>query len=314
MAKRISAQPRYTLLVANLKGGSDPSRNTGGNPVKARTGFTYQHFPVHGIVDDPVGTSAKGRPIVETRVGLVDYTVSPVPVGALGTIVIANNTFAPGTLLYLGEFALEAGADFSVGAGVPNIQSVAIATVVATPSTATLTIGGQTLVDAGGARTSGSNDYDGTLGSVALIAANIVEAINDAANDFAAIATAADGGGGVIDLTAVPMGTAGDAVGLITSDAGDITVSGATFSGGQDQTGQDATATSLAAAIDALPGYSAPVPGADTITVTGPAGPTGNTLRFDALYTGAVENFTLTPDDGLFGSAEPTIGPPDILP
>jgi hypothetical protein len=152
-----------------------------------------QHFPDLGMMA-PQSTEAEGRPVVETHQGHVAYTVSPVPVGASATIVVANNTFASGTLLNLGDYTLEADADFVVGA------------------------------------------------STAL------------------------------------------------------------------------TAVALAAAINALPGFSAPVPGASTITVTGPAGPTGNTLPLTAYYPTATANYTLTPADGTFGSAEPTIGPPVILP
>lgn len=108
------------------------------------------------------------------------------------------------------------------------LQATATATVTAFPSTATLTIGGQTLTPAGGARTPGANNYDNTLGTVALIRADIVAAINDPANDFTAIATASSGAGGLLNLTAVPSGPLGLAVTLVSS-TGTITVSGATF-------------------------------------------------------------------------------------
>lgn len=109
----------------------------------------------------------------------------------------------------------------------------ATATVAASPSTATLTIGGAALTDAGGARTPGSDDYDGTLGTVALIAADIVAAINDSSNSFTAIATAQPGVGGAVRLTAVDTGVAGNVV-TLTSSSGDITVSGPLFTGGVD--------------------------------------------------------------------------------
>lgn len=191
-----TAQPTFTLLVANLTGGSDPSKGVSGNPVKARTGLTYQHFPEiqrqgndrSPTADDPL------TPGIGTRVGLVDYTTSPVPVGASATIVVADNNFSDAAHLSIGEFTLTSGEHFIVG------------------------------------------------GTTAI------------------------------------------------------------------------TATNLAAAINRLPGFSAPTPGASTITVTGPAGPGGNAILLEAVYGGAIQNFTLTPDDGSFGSAEPTIGPPDILP
>lgn len=44
---RVAAPPKFKVLVANLSGSSDPARNTGGNPVKLRTGFVLQtlHTP-----------------------------------------------------------------------------------------------------------------------------------------------------------------------------------------------------------------------------------------------------------------------------
>ena len=43
----VAAPPKFKVLVANLSGSSDPARNTGGNPVKVRTGFVLQmlHTP-----------------------------------------------------------------------------------------------------------------------------------------------------------------------------------------------------------------------------------------------------------------------------
>ena len=57
--------------------------------------------------------------------------------------------------------------------------------------------------------------------------------------------------------------------------------------------GAAATATALAAAIDALPGYTAAEVGAD-ITVTGPLGAAPASLRFDATYRTSTANFTFT--------------------
>lgn len=72
------------------------------------------------------------------------------------------------------------------------------------------------------------------------------------------------------------------------------------------------TAAAIGAAIEALPEFSASVVGS-TVTVSGPFGPTGNDLLFEALYRGSVQNFTLDPTDGYFDGAEPTIGPPTLL-
>ena len=58
-------------------------------------------------------------------------------------------------------------------------------TVVQTPTTGTFNINGVNLTPAGGPRTSGANNYDNTLGTINAIAADIRDAINDAANGFA---------------------------------------------------------------------------------------------------------------------------------
>jgi hypothetical protein len=81
--------------------------------------------------------------------------------------------------------------------------------------------------------------------------------------------------------------------------------------------GAAATALTIEAAIDNLPGYSAVVVGA-VVTVTGPGGQLS--LRFDARYRGGEKNFEFTyPDstqDGLLGfdpGFDPEL-PPTIIP
>jgi hypothetical protein len=191
--KLITGQPSYTLLVANLKGGSDPSKGKAGNPVKARTGITYQHFPEvqrvsleRGFEEDP------STPGVDTLMGHVAYTADPVPVPGTTTITVADNDFSLPARLNVGGYILVSGEDFTVA------------------------------------------------GSTAL------------------------------------------------------------------------TAVELAAAIDALPEFTAPVPGGAIITVTGPPGPGGNDIIIEATYDGVVQNLTLVGTS--FTSAEPTVGPPIILP
>jgi len=71
-------------------------------------------------------------------------------------------------------------------------------------------------------------------------------------------------------------------------------------------------ASDLAVFITTLPGFTATVL-ANVVTVTGPAGPSGNDLSLEAYYGGAVSNYTFAPVDGYFGSGEPVIGPPTIL-
>jgi hypothetical protein len=190
-----TAQRPYTLLVANLAGGSDPSRGPSGNPVKIRTGFTYQHFPDvnRQVHERGPGVEDPKTPGIGTRMGHVDYTTSPVPVGSTCTIDIDDNDFTADATLHLGEFTITSNEDYTPG------------------------------------------------GTDAL------------------------------------------------------------------------TAVALAAAIDGLPGFSAVAVG-DSVTVTGPPGPGGNNIRFEAEYRGSIANFILDPTDGSFTGGEPTIGPPLILP
>ncbi len=144
-----------------------------------------------------------------------------------GIVMYLTDTTTAGAVLWYLSVCGNKISDANTSTG----QATATATVAATPSTATLTIGGQALTPAAGPRTSGSNNYNNTLGTVALIRADIVDAINDPLNGFAAIATAYDGTGGVLNLTAMPFGSLGNAV-TLASSTGTITVSGATFTGG----------------------------------------------------------------------------------
>ena len=198
MARKLTVrQPPYKMLVANLAGGSDPSRGESGNPVKIRQTFTYQHFAEIGGRGLDHGADPQGKtPGIATRLGLSTFTDPGIPVGATGEIVVDDNDFTAAAVLRLGSYELVSGEHWTPG------------------------------------------------GTTAL------------------------------------------------------------------------SAVALAAAIDALPGFSAPVPGASTITVTGPPGVDGNGLLFEAVYTGSVVNFTLTPVDGsvpgTMSGAEPFIGPPAI--
>jgi hypothetical protein len=80
--------------------------------------------------------------------------------------------------------------------------------------------------------------------------------------------------------------------------------------------GPAATAANIGAAINNLPGYSASVAGS-IITVSGPAGATGDSLRFKAVYRGGTRNFDFTyvrNDYELGYAANNPVLPPTILP
>lgn len=116
-------------------------------------------------------------------------------------------------------------------------QAVGALTVLSGPFAAgtVLTLHGMPLTSVSGARTSGNSDFNSSLGSSALIAAELADAINDAANPFTHyfLATAV---GTTVILEAQPSfsGNTGNALTLATGDASLVTVSGATLAGGVD--------------------------------------------------------------------------------
>ena len=117
----------------------------------------------------------------------------------------------------------------------PGVKSSGTILVNAVPVAAgtVLTVGGNTLTAGAGARTSGANDFDGSLGTVDLLAAELVAALNDAANAFSALIDAsvlAD----TVTLTAVTAGVWGDGITLSTSSGVLFTLSGLALAGGQD--------------------------------------------------------------------------------
>lgn len=307
MAKKlISAQKPFTMLLGVTRGNSDPSKGAAGNPTLMRATYKSQSFIEIGGRGPDTNLRTGGTSGVSTRGGLLTYTVPRVPVNGTGDVEVVSNDFTGPPSVRVGEYLFTSGVDFDLGA---DTQASGNFTVIATPSVANLTINGTFLSAFAGARTSGSNNYDGTLGTPELIAANIIAAINDSANDFTDIVSATTGGGAVVTLTAALdfPGAAGNAITLATSDAGDVTRSGATLSLGVSNT--DGTATNLAAAIDMIPGYSASSL-LSVVTVTGPPGPLGNQVSFYAEGFNP-SNFSFATDGTLEG-AEPRIGPPVI--
>ena len=93
------------------------------------------------------------------------------------------------------------------------------------PSAATITINGVVLTGVAGARTSGSDDFNMSLGTVAALVTEITAALNDAANSFETIITASDDTTSV-GLTAVVGGHPGAVGNLITLAAA---ATGATY-------------------------------------------------------------------------------------
>ena len=97
----------------------------------------------------------------------------------------------------------------------------------------TVTIGGVTLTGIAGTRTSGSNNFNASLGTVNALAAEIQAALADPANAFAAsISCAVDGD--TVTVTALLAGALGNTITLdaSTTPAGRISVSGANLTSG----------------------------------------------------------------------------------
>jgi hypothetical protein len=96
-----------------------------------------------------------------------------------------------------------------------------------------VTINGVNLVGTAGNRTSGSDNFSVSGGTVDAIAAEIAAAINDPANSFAGLVTATSALG-VVTIEAVTAGSGGNAITLTvtTVPAGNLTASGATLAGG----------------------------------------------------------------------------------
>jgi hypothetical protein len=97
----------------------------------------------------------------------------------------------------------------------------------------TVTIGGTALTGVAGTRTSGSDDFSIDGLTTDTIAAEILEALNDAANSFAATITATRVGS-IVTITANTPGAGGNAITLAvnTVPPGGLTASGATLTGG----------------------------------------------------------------------------------
>lgn len=115
MARLTTAPAKFTVLVANLRGSSDPSRGVSGNPVKLRTGFTKQVITeiARGSsrtqVDDP------STPGLHTKQGLLTCTVPGVPVGSVGVVTVADNDFTAAAVLTLGEYTITSNEDYTPG-------------------------------------------------------------------------------------------------------------------------------------------------------------------------------------------------------
>jgi hypothetical protein len=139
--KVVGGQKPFTMLVANLKGGSDPSRGAAFNPVKQRTAFTVQHFIEVGGRGETTFPRSRSTPGTATRVGYATYTVADTPVRGSGTITVASNTFLGPTTVTVGKYEFLSGSDFAIGAGVNNTATNLAAAIDATPEYSAVAVG-----------------------------------------------------------------------------------------------------------------------------------------------------------------------------
>lgn len=108
------------------------------------------------------------------------------------------------------------------GVGPPSTGTLSVVATPVPPGT-TITYQGHTLTAVAVARTSGANNFDGSLGSTAAIAADILAALADPANAWQAI-VAAELAGSTISITTIEDGY--DSEGALSSSHASITTTG----------------------------------------------------------------------------------------
>jgi len=131
--KLIMAQRPFTMLVANLRRGSNPSRGVAGNPDPVRQTYTSQLFPELGGRGPEVIPADPRSPGVSTHIGHVGYTTSPVPVAATGTITVLADAWTGPTTVHLGPYVLTSDVDYATGGGVGGVATALAAAISALP-------------------------------------------------------------------------------------------------------------------------------------------------------------------------------------
>lgn len=292
--KLTSAQSERTMLVANLSGGSDPSKGTTGNPDPIRSTFTYQLFS--DIMREGLSLGpGEGALPPTTRLGLLEYAVSPVPASSEGTITLGDMDFTSPAIIRIGSYTLISNDHFAVKDGVAVVGE----DITDTVPDGIIVVFRTSSVGVGEGEINYPADIPISPSSVTLRWTS--GAVGKTQTDDGSGGFAGDGapGNSSIDYTTgeIVLDTTGD----IPDGATTITI---------DYTPSEVM-TSLADAISALPEFT----GSDTdntVEVVGPPGVLGNDILFSATHYGTVENFTLSPTDGSLENAEPTIGPEEI--
>jgi hypothetical protein len=126
--KAVTAQRPFTMLIAHIRGGSDPSRGPAGNPDVVRSTYRQQH-----VIDVP-GRGARtyrvGEKGTTTRTGMLTTTAGA-PVNSGGVVAITNPVFEGPTSLILGEFTLTTNVDFVVDPASAANTATALAAAIA---------------------------------------------------------------------------------------------------------------------------------------------------------------------------------------
>lgn len=206
------------------------------------------------ITKDTRGTAGNADTLTTSTVGAATVGGATFSGGVDGdTVVVAGTTFTcvvgtPGAA----EFAtiaqltalIEALATVNATDDATTI-TVEAATAGTAGNSITLALGANagTMAVSGATLTNGRDTTTVTVGGVALVqgtdwtaetdndttAENLADAINTGVVTVTAVAAA-----GVITITAITAGAAGNSIGLVTSEATAVTVSGATLTGGDD--------------------------------------------------------------------------------
>lgn len=135
MAKVISAQRPFTMLLGTLRQGSDPSLGPAGNPDVTRVTATVQYMPEVAVKDGPdaVSLDNDARGLTTYRGNLLEPSGLG-PQNATGTVTLGSAVFDGPTSLILGQYTLTTDQDFVVDpASVANTTANLTAAIDALP-------------------------------------------------------------------------------------------------------------------------------------------------------------------------------------
>ena len=117
MAKVVSAQRPFTMLLGTLRQGSDPSLGPIGNPDITRSTMTMQYMPEVAVKSGPnavpLNNSARGT--TTYRGNLLEPSALG-PQNSTGTVQVTSAVFQGPTTLLLGQYLLVSGEDYTVDA------------------------------------------------------------------------------------------------------------------------------------------------------------------------------------------------------